>query len=575
MTEPPPSFDVFLSHGSPDKVWVRTLVEQLEAAGLKVFLDEADLRPAENFVVGLNAGLEESSALVLVLSAETISRPWVEREWTAFMAEHGLQRRILPVLLEDLVLPAFLKPIQSIDARDRDAERVAELLAYGPIADELSTRAEEALYASIAAGETTRMAIRRARRAMQVSFDEAGAGHKIEVQALDSSSVRAEATAPPNRSHPFAWAQLVCYHRGPDLPLSIAVNKEVLHQREQVLKRSFTNFGDRRMLATGFIGRRTELHSIRKRIRDGYDLFVLQGLGGLGKTTLAGQMLKMLAPEDWACTIWCQEVEEEADPVEAMVGQLLKFCRKRFGAAWEQIVSLVDRNAQDDSVLRFASFLHEAAAHCPERMVLYLDNLESLLVGPSKANGEAPPIPDEFGSWKSDDLEQFWARVTELSEGSDKLRTVASCRYRNKDFEAVRIPVARLPSDALFRLMPWFPSLRRLSSIGRARLVDRLGGHPRAVEFIHDLIRDRLLRWEEGSGSWLTPDASNADRLEREWDEIIAPALPDVQELLWTDLLLKSIWETILGEGERRMLFRMILLRRPWDLELIVSGRAG
>src|SRR5205085_2817214 len=54
----------------------------------------------------------------------------------------------------------------------------------------------------------------------------------------------------------------------------------------------------RRILATGFIGRRTELHEVRRRIRRGDRVFVLQGLGGLGKTTLAFHMLPLLGPAD-------------------------------------------------------------------------------------------------------------------------------------------------------------------------------------------------------------------------------------------------------------------------------------
>ena len=60
-------------------------------------------------------------------------RPWVEQEWTSYMATEGPTGvRIIPVALEHLELadlPLFLRPIQFLQANDRDAKRVARELA--------------------------------------------------------------------------------------------------------------------------------------------------------------------------------------------------------------------------------------------------------------------------------------------------------------------------------------------------------------------------------------------------------------------------------------------------------------
>ncbi len=45
------------------------------------------------------------------------------------MAEHGPRQLILPVILEQANLPTFLTSIQAIHALDRDARRVADLIA--------------------------------------------------------------------------------------------------------------------------------------------------------------------------------------------------------------------------------------------------------------------------------------------------------------------------------------------------------------------------------------------------------------------------------------------------------------
>src|SRR5262245_60845081 len=124
-----PGFDLFLSHATPDKDWVRTLADHLTQLGLTFFLDERELRPADNFVLALGSGLLHSRFLALILTPTSVNRPWIEQEWTAFMAQHGPAGRVIPVLLDHVELPTILKPAQAIHATHRDAARVAAALA--------------------------------------------------------------------------------------------------------------------------------------------------------------------------------------------------------------------------------------------------------------------------------------------------------------------------------------------------------------------------------------------------------------------------------------------------------------
>jgi tetratricopeptide (TPR) repeat protein len=137
---------------------------------------------------------------------------------------------------------------------------------------------------------------------------------------------------------------------------------------------------------------------------------------------------------------------------------------------------------------------------------------------------------------------------------------VGSCRYRNEDFGKALIPVSPLSPDALYRMTAWFRWLRRLSPWTRLRLSERLHGHPRAVEFADDLmsatLRDRI-----SAETPLDP--------EKEWAFLVESVLPKVQDQIWDDLLLNQIWEVILDEPCRRMLYRMTLLRLPWEKELM------
>ncbi len=412
---------------------------------------------------------------------------------------------------------------------------VAQVVGYyGPINDELSTRAEVALYQALAEGRSTRHAVARARRAL------------------------APLGGAPS-SHPMAWAQLVLFHRGPDRPLVKPPARARRRPLSPVLHRTFEGTDQRKVLATGFIGRRPEVHRVRRRIRRGDRVFVFQGLGGLGKSSLAFHVLPLLAEPENTATLWCHEVEAHADLAEALVLQLLRYCQDRLGPAWKEVVEEVDRTAGDDSARRFELFLQALLEKLP-RLVLYLDNLESLLAGPKEARGNDARDEKPLGEWRTESLAQIWRGLDRTTREGDKLFLVASCRYRHPDFTAALLPVSPLPDDALYRLMAWFPALRRLAAPTRRRLVARLAGHPRAVELADDLVGDAL----KGHRDWCLPAEPEWGDLEREWELLVDPALGGVRDKLSDDLLLDQIWKRILDERSRRMLYRMTLLRRPW-----------
>ena len=126
MAVPTGEFDVFLSHATPDKPWVLKLKDELEALGLRVWLDKDEINAADNWVLRLSDGLQSSRYMVLVLSNHTADgRPWVEQEWTSFMGGRGPLGRLLPVKIDAVDLPFILNATQAVDGIDRDVERIA------------------------------------------------------------------------------------------------------------------------------------------------------------------------------------------------------------------------------------------------------------------------------------------------------------------------------------------------------------------------------------------------------------------------------------------------------------------
>src|SRR5262249_27175832 len=132
MPDVPPaeSFDVFLSPYSGDKPWVRNLRDELVRLGLRAWFDEAELPAEDNFVRGLGAaGLRRCRFLVLVITPQSLRRPWVTWEWTTFMALSGPLGRVIPVLLEETPLPPELAASPAIRAVGRSPPAVAAAAA--------------------------------------------------------------------------------------------------------------------------------------------------------------------------------------------------------------------------------------------------------------------------------------------------------------------------------------------------------------------------------------------------------------------------------------------------------------
>lgn len=82
-------FDVFLSHNSSDKPLVRKLKQLLAKAGLRVWLDEDELRPGINWQPLLEEGVRSSKSIAVLIGADggfhafTLAHHWPRSEYTA------------------------------------------------------------------------------------------------------------------------------------------------------------------------------------------------------------------------------------------------------------------------------------------------------------------------------------------------------------------------------------------------------------------------------------------------------------------------------------------------------------
>lgn len=140
--------DVFISHRSTDKEWVRHLAAELEkvnVAGnpIRTWVDEAAIRPGQSITGEINKALETSRFVALVLTPDYFQSPsgWTDAEWQAalFKDPAGRNARVLPLLVKDCpYIPALLRHLNMIDFRDKHSFQVALTRLVSAIAGEPS-----------------------------------------------------------------------------------------------------------------------------------------------------------------------------------------------------------------------------------------------------------------------------------------------------------------------------------------------------------------------------------------------------------------------------------------------------
>ncbi|EUD06977.1 toll/interleukin-1 receptor domain-containing protein [Providencia alcalifaciens] len=102
---------IFISHSSKDKPFARMLCLELENNGHKPWLDELDIHIGESIPEKVSQGLQDADFVIVILSKNSVSSKWVEREWqTKYWSEIEKGKiQVLPVLLEDCNIPELLK----------------------------------------------------------------------------------------------------------------------------------------------------------------------------------------------------------------------------------------------------------------------------------------------------------------------------------------------------------------------------------------------------------------------------------------------------------------------------------
>src|SRR4051794_27333719 len=91
-------YDVFVSHSSRDKQWVRRFTEDLKHVGLKAWFDDEQIHCGDSISGTIRNALENSRIVVVLVTEASAKSDWVMIE----TAQALLGTELFPVMLEEV-----------------------------------------------------------------------------------------------------------------------------------------------------------------------------------------------------------------------------------------------------------------------------------------------------------------------------------------------------------------------------------------------------------------------------------------------------------------------------------------
>ena len=116
---------VFISHAGEDKDrFVTEFATKLRDHGIDAWLDKWEMLPGDSLIDKIfEEGLKKADAIIIVLSENSVKKPWVHEELNASMIKRiSKGTKIIPVIIDDCEIPESFKSTLW--------ERIADLSYY-------------------------------------------------------------------------------------------------------------------------------------------------------------------------------------------------------------------------------------------------------------------------------------------------------------------------------------------------------------------------------------------------------------------------------------------------------------
>lgn len=137
--------ELFLSYSHYDREFAQRLAQDLRSKGVKIWLDETEMKPGDSLLTKIGEGIGEVDNLGVVLSPASIASRWVTQELRIALhseIEDG-RPQVVPIYYQQCQLPLILRHRKYIDftREDRYEAALAELVgAVTPTHQRLTAR---------------------------------------------------------------------------------------------------------------------------------------------------------------------------------------------------------------------------------------------------------------------------------------------------------------------------------------------------------------------------------------------------------------------------------------------------
>ena len=130
---------VFVSHSHADTQLAAQVSKALRDEGLEVWDPDLNLLPGDNWAAEVARALEESDAMVVLMTADALNSPWVRREMEYALGAKRYSNRLIPVAVGDREsipaddIPWIVRQLPWVELEDRGqvpggVERIADAI---------------------------------------------------------------------------------------------------------------------------------------------------------------------------------------------------------------------------------------------------------------------------------------------------------------------------------------------------------------------------------------------------------------------------------------------------------------
>ena len=106
---------VFISHVSKDRALAKYLADELNQGGFEVWRAEEQILPGENWALKIGHALEESDAMVVLVSPDSVASPSVRNEINYALGASNYAGRVIPVVVRPTKeMPWFLRTLKPL-----------------------------------------------------------------------------------------------------------------------------------------------------------------------------------------------------------------------------------------------------------------------------------------------------------------------------------------------------------------------------------------------------------------------------------------------------------------------------